>query len=659
MKVRNHNRILANRSGSTLIEILVTIFVLTAGLFVLYGMFPQGFTILSNSQKINTASGLLQSNVTALQMRDNNMPFAIVPCDNDGNADGNILLGDGTSKSASSINPNLLADDSFERDSDGKYKKSASDEYMRGSLLRSRKVVGEKVAIPGGDYVTTANGSLYGGKYTLLFSPIDTTRGSDGKLKRFRVVGPGMTKVDEFASSNYPMNEIWDDSEFGCYYNESDARLYFAFLPSKVYTSMDYSQVLDYDRKYAVSYMVRNDTTGQVFKKNGSIVVKKDYDGKWQTTFYDYDENDPTANDNNMTNIGTGNTFLADTLVVNRVFEEITDGNFGRDPYQFVMADPIVGTIVFNPLGSALQFKNAGEKTSLVASIDYLIYDPRIIVQDFQFPANADYDGTVKLKLFTNGILSVGNPDILGDGTNTKNPDEMTFEGLIRGNYDPATGSVDLSVGKRVTDISDIVIPQSVLIIDLSTGLRVFPADTAKEDISIDFKNGSIGFKSEKVNLISWKDGVDKPVYSNLDIRNRVIRVYYRTQADWILKICKTPSVFSDSGNGANNYNTSVDLLWDEYGFNSGTPDNIYLPQSYSGMDVYVDYVDSDGNNIYGELHKISDFPEDNDVSCYVKLKNEADTILSVRGSGANIGAFWRDGQKFKNRQINFSIIGQ
>ena len=659
MKTVNNNRIMGNRSGSTLIEILVTIFVLTAGLFVLYGMFPQGFTILSNSKKINTASGLLQRNIMSLEMRKANMPFAIVPCDSLGDPDGDVPLGNGTYKRVTALNPNLLRNDSFERDADGKYIE-INGQYQRGNLLRSRKVMGEKTEIPGGDFVTTGNGNLYGGKYTLLFSPIDTTRGSDGKLKRFRITGPNMKNIDNFASSAYPMQEIWNDSEYACYWSRDiDSRLYFAFMPSSVYTSMDYSQILDYDRKYQISYMIKNDTTGQIFKKSGIIIVKKDYDGKWSDNFYDYDEENPGANLKTLTDIGNGNTFLEDTLVVKRVFEEVTDGNFGRDPYQFIMADPVVGTIVFNPIGSTLKFEDSGNKTPLIASIDYLIYDPRIIVQDFQFPNNSDYDGTIKVRLLMGGILGVGNPDALGDGAATQNPDEPTFEGIIRGIFDSSSGEIGLNIGKKATDLSEILMPQSILMIDMATGLRVFPADAEKSDIGIDFNTGVISFKRPIVNLINWKDGADAPVYSDMDMSNRVMRVYFRTSGDWILKICKPPDIFSECASGANNYNSNVDLLWDQYGFNSNDKDLIYFPQSYSGMDVYIDYIDIDGNNIYGELHKISDFPEDNEVSCYIKLKKDADNVLNVRGAGANVGAFWRDGQRFKNRQMNFSVIGQ
>ncbi len=657
MKAMIPNRILQGRRGSTLIEILVTIFVLTAGLFVLYGMYPQGFNILENARNINTAKGLIQTNISDLESRAGNLPFAIVPCDDSGDPDGSIQQGNGTVK-ISALNPYLTEKDTFEKDSDGNYNADAAGRYMRGSLLRSRKVVGEKTFIPGGDYVTTANGNLYGGKYSLMFSPIDTARDSGGKLIRLRVQGPEMTLADDSATSQYPVNQIWTDAEYGCYFSEYDSRLYFAFLPSNAYTSMDYSQKLDYDRKYYVSYMVRNQTTGQVFRKEGAIRVKSDYDGRWSSLFYDYDENDADLNTTNLMDVGNGYAFLEDTLKVRRIFEEITDGGFGRDPYQFVMADPIVGTIVFNPLGAGLKFTNEGKTTALSASIDYMIYDPRILVQEFQFPATHDYDGSVKLKLHTGGLLGVGDPTDVTDGAGTDNPDEPTFEGLIRGEFDQS-GNVNLQLGRKVTSVNELVLPQSVLLVDMQTGLRLFPADDDASDISIDFANGVINFASPKVHLISWTDGSSSPVYSNVDMSNRAVRVYYRTENDWTVKFVKLPDSFLDNGKGEKNYNVNVDLNWDEYGLAANRPGRIYFPQAYAGLDVLVDYVDADGNAVYGELRKISEFPESGESSCYVELKSDADTVTAVKGSGVNIGAYWRANGKFRERDINYSIIGQ
>ena len=103
----------------------------------------------------------------------------------------------------------------------------------------------------------------------------------------------------------------------------------------------------------------------------------------------------------------------------------------------------------------------------------------------------------------------------------------------------------------------------------------------------------------------------------------------------------------------------NVDLNWDEYGISANAPGRVYFPQVYAGLDVLVDYVDTDGNAVYGELQKISEFPEDNQSSCYIELKSDAESISNIRGSGINIGAYWRNNGKFRERDINFSIIGQ
>jgi hypothetical protein len=218
---------------------------------------------------------------------------------------------------------------------------------------------------------------------------------------------------------------------------------------------------------------------------------------------------------------------------------------------------------------------------------------------------------------------------------------------------------VNLQLGRRISSLDELVLPQSVLIIDMQTGLRVFPADADASDISIDFGNGVINFRSTKVNLISWSDGSSSPVISNIDMSSRAVRVYYRTDNDWLVKYVKLPDLFMDNGKGEKNYNVNMDLNWDEYGISANEPSRIYIPQEYAGLDVLVDYTDEDGNTIYGELQKISDFPENNESSCYITLKNDARDVANVRGSGVNIGAYWRNNGKFRSRDINYSIIGQ
>jgi len=649
MKVSSYNRILVNERGSTLIEILVTIFVLTAGILVLMGMFPQGFTILRNSKNIGFASGLLKEKSKILEMRQENMPIAIIPCDDNGD-----------STSVINVNPNSGKPDVFVK-SNGEYV-ATGGVYTRDRLLNSRRVIGESTVIPGGDYYTTANGEFYGGKYTLLFGPIDTTRDTNtGKLKRFVVYGSEMVNINNSFTSSNPTLEMWNDSSYSSYWTDGgDGRLYLAFLPYYAYTK-DVNTTLSYDRIYKISYLVRHETTGQTFRKEGYIQVPKDYDGRWSSDFKDFDIVSQTTDGNkNLTTIGTGYVLLEDSLVVKRVFQEITPGNsFTSDPYQFIMADPVVGTLMFNPIGTDVFLDVDGDKKPLKAYIDYLIYDPRISVRDIQFPRNGDYDNLIKINLGLGAILSVGDPAVIGDGTSTDNPDEVTFEGLIKGTVNSSDNQVDLNIGKPVTSVDDLIINQSILMIDLATGLRVFPINlgdaTTNPDIQIDYENGLVLFNTNEVLLKDWHGNT---VFSNVKLTDRVIRFYYRTAEDWVLRMCKPPSTFI-LNTDESKYNVNNDLNWDEYGFIAGGS-KVYFPQAYAGCDVLVDYETTSGKKIYGELARISDYPEkDTESSCFIKLKNNANTIISVSGSSIILGAYWRSGDDFKNREMLFDVFGK
>lgn len=627
------NRIM-NNTGSTLIEVLVTIFVLTSGLLVLFGMFPQGFNILRNSKNVGFAGSLLKDRSAIFQMRNENMPFAIIPCDNNGDTDSVI-----------NVNPNEGKPNAFLIENDDYVKNGNA--YVRGSLINSRKVVGESVVIPGGDYWKTANGDFYGGKYTVLFGPIDTTRNSSNKkLKRVVVHGSVMNDI---SNGNYSVSimDLWNDASYASYWVPGMSKLYLAFTPDKAYGTGS----LGYERIYKISYLVRNLTTGQVFRKEGYITLGENYSGGYHNDFCDFDLNTfESKNTVNLLDVESGNEMITDSLEICRVFEEITPGNsFTKDPYQYMMADPVVGTIMFNPIGSQVFIGEDGDKSPLRAYIDYMIYDPRITVKDIQFPRNGDYEGKIKINLGLGTILCAGDLSTIGDGTETENPDEPTFEGLIRGTKNVSQNQVELQIGKEVTTESDLVIPQSILIMDTQTGLRVFPQNDG--DIEIDYENGIVSFAS---NIVSLRDWYNNEVFGNVSVTDRVLRFYFRPADDWIVRMVKLPSNFKLSTDGTD-YHVNDSLKWNEYGFKKNT-DRIYFPQAYAGNDVLVDFVDKNNKTIFGKVTRISDYPEDGEASCYADLGKDAKEIISVQGASISLGAYWRIGREFKSRQMVYNI---
>ncbi|MBQ7257250.1 MAG: hypothetical protein IJS60_06100 [Abditibacteriota bacterium] len=635
------NRILSN-SGSTLIEVLVTIFVLTAGLLVLFGMFPQGFNILKNSRNVGFAGGLMKDRAAAFTMRQENMPIAVVPCDDNGNT-VNVI----------NDNPNEGKPDVFVK-TNGEYTE-INGAYKRDKLLNSRKVIGESTVIPGGDFYTTANGNFYGGKYTLMFGPIDTIRDANtGKLSRFVVYGSPMTNLDAGFSSSNPALDMWNDAAYSSYWTEGgDGRLYLAFVSSFAYTG-DYAVSMDYDRVYKISYLVRHQTTGQTFRKEGYIDVPDNYNGEWSCTFQDYNINTKTKRGTTqLLTVGNGYVMLPDSLEICRVFEEVTgSGDFTSDPYQFIMADPVVGTVMFNPIGSKVNFGDAGEKEPLKAFIDYLIYDPRINVKDIQFPRTSNFDNTVKINLGLGSVLSAGSGEI-DDGSETENPDEPTFEGLIRGSMNTSTNRIDLQLGRRVTSASDLVISQSILIMDAQTGLRVFPITDG--DIEIDYENGIVQFNTNIAKLVDWRGNT---IQNDVPLSDRVLRYYFRTAEDWVVRMCKLPSEFILSTDGTD-YNVNDSLEWNEYGFRVNG-DRLYFPQAYAGGDIIVDYVSTNGKTLYGQLYRISDYPEnDDEASCYVDLGRNVKEIISCKGTSVSLGAYWRSGDEFRSRQMIFDVYGK
>ena len=66
--------------------------------------------------------------------------------------------------------------------------------------------------------------------------------------------------------------------------------------------------------------------------------------------------------------------------------EQVGSGWSANDPYEFKLADPIIGTIAFNPSGNGAFEYTAFGLRPLQARISYRRYDPRIIREDKVVP---------------------------------------------------------------------------------------------------------------------------------------------------------------------------------------------------------------------------------------------------------------------------------
>ena len=289
------------------------------------------------------------------------------------------------------------------------------------------------------------------------------------------------------------------------------------------------------------------------------------------------------------------------------------------------------------------EFTSRG-KQAIVARISYNIYDPRIIREDKVIPApneHIDYpgapagDSSTRIKLSLRFILSAGDPDVIGDGDPTDNPDEPTFEGLVR-----------KRLGKPVNNASELLVKQSMLIIDLATGLRV---DMTNVKLDQNDRNNGVVHLPATANLVDYT-GYPRDDTHDISLKGRHLRFFYRADGDWSVQCQKAYTYY------LRKYNT---ILMDYRHFRVWTHgDTSYLLfalcEEGKSVSVNYTYLDSDGNTqkVVGRPCKISeDWVEDNGTRyAYVDLGVLLDpgARVVVVGTSFRARVIWRDGKHWR-----------
>ena len=78
--------------GTTLVEVLVVIVILTVGILAVIQIFPKGFQVLSQTRATSQAAALVRSEAERLKNRGDRVPEAILPL----NVSGSLLVVDST-----------------------------------------------------------------------------------------------------------------------------------------------------------------------------------------------------------------------------------------------------------------------------------------------------------------------------------------------------------------------------------------------------------------------------------------------------------------------------------------------------------------------------------------------------------------------------------
>lgn len=619
------NGIRNNRRGTTLVEILVTMLILLVGIMVVIQMFPVGFRVVRAAESQTIATKLAQAEIERWKNMPGNLPDGILPIFVDYAVDPI---------------PSPILNDQDPGPPFRGIEAGSGGGFIFGNAINFRYVRNEVATLPIASYFSTGGGAVYGSRYVLAFSPIEafsdpnnpnlyvglTVKSGDLQRRRGNAdsdppyLRPGRYAIDYAVvdTGNGPAFYValWDRN------------------PNHVYA-------LSY------SYWVNNPDTGdtQYLSRTDQAITPRT-DGGWIEVpvsvppGYAVDEIEPNSD--------------SCARMFQRVRPSSTgDSYWSDDPYEYALVDAVMGVLAFNPRARNMLEYTARGVRAITARIDYRIYDPRIIREDKVVPApNEDSNGDgvndrVSIKLALRFILNAGQPNNIHDGDATDNPDEPTFEGLVRQH-----------LGKVVASPNDLWVKDSMLIIDLQTGLRV-----SMVGVDIDFKSGVVKLPAV-TDLVDWSGST--PVNrANVSLVGRNLRFFYRADGDWSVQCHKAYSYYTRE------YGTN-ELDYCHFRLLAPANDGLYkllFARCDAGKNVTVDYtyIDSSGapHKVVGKTYRISDtFTADITGSQrpFVILDVPQGATIDPRsrvvvvGSSFRARVVWRDGTHWRFVDVDTNL---
>lgn len=590
-----------DKRGTSLVEILVVMVVLLVGIMTIIQMFPTGFRVVRAGESKSVATRLAQQELERWKAMTGNIPEAILPIDEGGVINNNQAVGppfEGWQKVV---------------DIDGNVT------YVRGSALCFRQIIGEATFVPAPSYFGTGGGTGFGSTYTVAFSPIDVSRdGAD------RLVGLSIKSGDMQRAIRY--NEQYVDLKPGNY-----AVNYHPFNVSPGNFKIAFPRDNANHRVYYVSYsywIVDNDGAKELRSVVDQAVTPPN--GPWAFAWYTISAGAPPGW--SVVDIDEGSESCARGFTEHVANQNRHDDAVWcmNDPYEFKLADPIIGTIAFNPNGHGAFEYTAFGKRPLQARISYRRYDPRIIREDKVVPDPSDPllpDADIPMKMSLRFILAIGDP--------TDNPNEDTFQGLIHTSY--------------------VTVPLPVYVVDLATGLQVKlsgPYLEAPPNGHLDYKTGIITLPA-RANLVDWKGN---SIQSDVPLSGRQLRFFYRADGDWSVGCLKACSIYTRVYNpGSVTYNT----------YYLDAPNRLVFAPCQADQTVSVDFTYGPiGGGIEGE-HRIVGYADQiqNDAGqwcVYLPLPHGFEvTRISVSGLSFRARVIWRDGKSWRHVDLDTALSRQ
>ncbi len=548
-------------AGTTLVELLVVIVVLSIGILAVLQIFPSGLRILAYNRNAEIATKLAQDEAQRFVGRSDQMPESIDPV---------YYQYDPTSMTVKTYSDRFRRPGDYSLvntgslDSTGNVVDSGGHTlgywpYLSGPNL-FRRVVGEGGRVPAPRQV----GGYYGGLMVLQFTPIAVNQLDPGK---FQIYGADMNRLlgtpqtgETPQSFHYYVQNIDQPT---------NANL---ILPADSSIQKTYRLAMAF-------YVSKGGTTYKKDRDDIPITVAPITGGGFYTL--SLANGDPPINPATITGppqnpaqgwLDTGETFVSaelESIRVARQYEPILTPDTFSDPYQYKLLDQSLGLILFSDQAYNTYELRNGRRVPLEAHVNYDVYDWRVMRDEFRVP-----DGQVpQVKLELGNWKILGHRDVdntvyqglspfIPDGKSSSKRSDMIF-------MDMETGGIILP--KSATRLSGGT-PLELIHVDKSVGIATF------YDADNDPNNGLTGEIVYPGSTLA----------SDINLTGRSIRAMYESNGEWMTQVSMAPVQF--------NVSQTPDPTVSEYyvggtQVGAGSATRVYFPLSSAGQRVTIDQI--------------------------------------------------------------------
>lgn len=545
-------------AGTSLIELLVVIVVLLIGILGVIQVFPGGFGVLRQTKATTIMNEIAKRELIRIQAKPDQIPeeirttlysfinsslVSIVTVPSVGirtllppGGDGMAVVGPPGAERACVF-------------TNGQTDNWGDWQYLSGANL-TRRIIGEGGRVPAPRLV----GTDFGGLMVLQFGPITynpayplllQVYGND-MVKRWGVPGWGRSRP------------------FIYYVNEAEEPSAEIIIPRDRFKDFDY----------------RLEFTG--WFNEGGNAVSRDVETT-VTVNFDINGGFAAIPFSALPAVGSFGPLVGvdfDSVRLARAFEQVPNsGAFSGDPYEFVLMDPNLGVLLFNPRGyNYMEMRTNNRRVPLVARVNYDVFDWRIIRDEFRVPVSEPR----LIKLSLDSIKVRGN----------FGPDGLQNRGM----------DVPVADGLGGTQLLDVIV------VDLETGAVLLhdptnprdpnpPPGTVNDYLAVDPARSSYAVDKSRgfVRLLDYDrtasglqvrailPGATVPATLNAD--GRMFKAFYQGVGEFAVQAMKAPSRFRQTyGNP-----TVAEYYVGQSGASPyGQPTRIYFPGSDAGKNVTV-----------------------------------------------------------------------